>query len=226
MGKKKSSSSNNNSEEKVPVSDEPQQQVEEQAVIELHQVDTGDIMKVKQVLDETVIASLLDTCKLTENGYWSNVKLILMATACFFASVAQFAPVPFPESRPLLGVCGSIYFILSGVLQWILVTVDVDAIAIMNPIKGESKKLRIRTSFPRYTEFFTLIIEYEDRKQKEKDEKNKEFLPYVEQTWSVGKFFDVDGYFDAVGFDAAVAGVYQRFKNKKFDNKKEGKKND
>lgn len=41
----------------------------------------------------------------TENYYWDNIKLLLMVVACAFAMVAQFYPMPFPKSRPLLGVC-------------------------------------------------------------------------------------------------------------------------
>jgi hypothetical protein len=40
-----------------------------------------------------------------ENHYWDNIKLLLMMVACAFAMVAQFYPMPFPQSRPLLGVC-------------------------------------------------------------------------------------------------------------------------
>ena len=221
MGKKKSKEEDTSNTAAAPASGE-----ETAAVIELHQVDTGDIIKVKQVLDESVIASLIDACKLEENHYWSNIKLILMAAACVFASIAQFAPIPFPESRMLLGVCGTIYFIISGILQLILVFVDNDAIGIMKPQKEGEKGLRIRTLFPRYTEFYTLIIEYEDKKEKENDKSNTEYLPFVKETWSVGKFFDVDGYFDAAGFEAAVAGVYERFKNKQFDKEEDEKKND
>jgi hypothetical protein len=41
----------------------------------------------------------------SENYYWDNIKLLLMVVACAFAMVAQFYPMPFPQSRPLLGVC-------------------------------------------------------------------------------------------------------------------------
>lgn len=223
MGKKKSKE-DGASAPTAPVSSSTGE--EAAAVIELHQVDTGDIIKVKQVLDESVIASLIDACKLEENHYWSNIKLILMALACAFASVAQFAPIPFPDSRVILGICGSIYFIISGILQLIMVFVDHDAIGVMKPHKEGEKGIRIRTIFPRYTEFYTLIIEYEDKKEKETDKSNTENLPFVKETWSIGKFFDVDGYFDAVGFETAVAGVYERFKNKKFDKDEDDQKKD
>mmetsp|Transcript_6 Transcript_6/g.14 ORF Transcript_6/g.14 Transcript_6/m.14 type:complete len:225 (-) Transcript_6:140-814(-) len=189
----------------------------EESVIELHQVDTGDIIKVKQVLDETVVSTLITTCDLKENHRLGNIKLILMAVACAFAAVAQFAPVPFPENRPLLGVCGTIYFIISGILQLILWFVDEDAIMITYPDESikETKGLRVRTVFPRYTEFFTLMLEYEDNKELKK--KGQKPVEFVKETWSVGNFFDVDGYFDAAGFDKAVARVYERFKKKQFD---------
>jgi signal peptidase complex subunit 2 len=45
--------------------------------------------------------------------------------------------------------------------------------------------------------------------------------PFVEQKWSVGKFFDVDGMFDEVGLMEAVKQVYQRLEQGQYDN--EGK---
>lgn len=212
MGKKKSST-----KEEPPVPAKVEKSETEESVIELHQVDTGDIIKVKQVLDETVVSALANTSQLKENHHVGNVKLILMALACGFAAVAQFAPIPFPENRLLLGVCGTIYFILSGILQLILWFVEDDAIMITYPdgTSGEKKGLRVRTAFPRYTEFFTLMLEYEDRKELKK--KGESPVEFVKETWSVGNFFDVDGYFDAAGFDKAVDGVYERFKKKQFD---------
>ena len=69
-------------------------------------VDTGDSVKVKLTLDKAFVKAVL------EHGYGEhhsldNVKLLLMLAACIFAMVAQFWPLPFPKSRPLLGECCS-----------------------------------------------------------------------------------------------------------------------
>ena len=65
-------------------------------------VDTGDSVKVKQTLDEAVVKAVLDH-GYEEHHSLDNAKLLLMLVACSFAMVAQFWPIPFPASRPLLG---------------------------------------------------------------------------------------------------------------------------
>lgn len=67
-------------------------------------IETGDSVKVKQVLDECMVDSV------KESGYninygLENLKLFLMFLCCVFAMMAQFSPTPFPENLTLLGVC-------------------------------------------------------------------------------------------------------------------------
>lgn len=110
------------------------QEEEEEEVVEVyeevpqpHVIETGDSVKVKQVLDDSTMAAI------TEAGYeanynWENFKLFLMFLSCVFAMLAQFYPMPFPDSRLLLAVCCGSYFIISTVLQYIVVFVDKDTI--------------------------------------------------------------------------------------------------
>merc|ERR1712232_331624 len=109
----------------------------EEDEMELLQVDLGDMVKLKQVLDEAVASVLLE--KLDEDYRWDNFKLSIMALACIFAMVAQFAPIPFPESRPILGVCGCAYFFLSGVLQLIATFIDKDSILLTKPLSPDTE---------------------------------------------------------------------------------------
>ena len=74
----------------------------------------------------------------SQNFFWDNIKLSLMFFSCVFAMVAQFFPIPFPASRPLLGVCCVGYFVLSTVLQYIITYIDKDTIIITNPTKVNS----------------------------------------------------------------------------------------
>jgi hypothetical protein len=109
---------------------------EEEVVYEeekpLFTIETGDSIKVKQVLDDATIKAI------TEGGYeanysWENVKLLLMFVSCVFAMVAQFFPIPFPASRPLLAVCCAAYFIISTLLQYFVTFVDKDTILFTKP---------------------------------------------------------------------------------------------
>jgi len=206
--------------EEVDDNDDVENEEEEDA-LELLQVDTGDIVKLKQVLDETVAGTYLDGEQplLEEDHLLENIKLSLMTLACMFAVVAQFSPMPFPESRMMLGVCCVSYFILSGILQLLVTFIEKDAIIISKPpltgkYKMKDKGLRIRTDMPRFDEHYTLIIEYEGVPDS----------PITKQTWSVGKFFDAEGMFDEIFFMEAVELVLNRFEKGQYDNEKNSSK--
>jgi signal peptidase complex subunit 2 len=85
--------------------------------------------------------------------------------------VAQFYPMPFPDSRPLLGVCCAAYFIASSVLQFIVTYIEKDCIMTTNPIlegaaevnnktrAGGVHGIRICTNFPRFSYDYTISVQ-------------------------------------------------------------------
>jgi len=199
--------------------------------VELLQVDVGDVIKLKQVLDETVAAALLDPDgpALAEDQRSDNIKLVIMLLACSFAFVAQFAPLPFPESRPVLGLCCTAYFILSGILQLVTTFYDRDSIMATNPVEKakypaknsdvEKYGIRVRTQLPRFSEYYTVILEfqrYDGGKGKGGAAAAAAPGPYVSKTWSVGNFFDVDGFFAEDILMDEVEKVYDTFCQGKF----------
>jgi signal peptidase complex subunit 2 len=101
--------------------------VVEENVPQPHIIETGDSVKVKQVLDDALMAAVTDT-GFEANYSWDNMKLGLMFLSCVFAMAAQFYPMPFPESRLLLFCCCAAYFVISSVLQIIVVFVDKDTV--------------------------------------------------------------------------------------------------
>eukprot|EP00985_Skeletonema_marinoi_P021406 scaffold13131_cov107-Skeletonema_marinoi.AAC.3 len=218
-------------EEEVEESEE-EEEVEVEEEMELLQVDVGDVIKVKQILDEAVAETLVseelsahgDKVLIEEDYRHENIKLFLMALACVFASVAQFGlNSDFPNNRMWLGVCCASYFCLSGILQLIMTFIDKDCIMMTKPvsdkamaklIKSSGNKemdkygIRVRTQFPRFSEFYTVILEFQGK------EPTSEF---VKGTWSVGQFFDVEGYFDEEGLMDEIEKLYRRFEAGKFD---------
>jgi len=188
--------------------------------LELLQVDVGDIVKLKQVLDEAVFSALLDDPPLVEEDYTlENIKLLLMSLACACAAVGQFSPLPFPESRAILGACCIAYFTLSGILQLVLTFIERDTILITKPPKNgdykiKNKGLRIRSDLPRYDEHYSVTIEYD----------KMENSPFVKEAWSVGKFFDGEGMFDEVYFTEATQNLLKRLEKGQYDTY-ESKKN-
>lgn len=75
-------------------------------------IETGDMVKVEQVLDDAIYEAI-DELSLKRNMSSEYMKVAIMASSCVFASVAQFFPIPFPDNRPLLAVCvaGYDYFL-------------------------------------------------------------------------------------------------------------------
>lgn len=252
-------------EEDEDEEDEDVEGEDDEEEIELLKVETGDVVKVKQVLDESVAGTFLDVCFIRENHFMDNLKLSVMTIACAFASVAQFAPFNFPDSRIVLGSCCILYFVFSGVLQIITTFFDKDAIMITKPVKKEemqqdfeakkkrlleeqqheAKKsggdlrgknkddaivvdpppsisnsdmykygLRIRTALPRYSQYYTVVIQFQ----------NREDSPFVQQTWSVGQFFDKEGTFDEMGVMEEIEILFKRFAAGKYD--KESKRDE
>ena len=139
--------------EEVDVADEPQPRV----------IETGDSVKVKQVLDDATTETYVNEGVFEPNYVWENIKLVLMFLSCVFAMVAQFYPIPFPSSRPLLGVCCAMYFVLSSVLQFMITYIDKDIILVSKPEKSTGKTILVRTNFPRFQEYFTLVVQYQEK---------------------------------------------------------------
>ena len=215
------------------VEEDEDEEEDEEEEIELLQVDVGDMIKIKQILDETVAASILE--HIDEDYYLDNIKLVIMTAACAFAMVAQFAPIPFPESRIVLGLCCCCYFVLSGILQLITTFIDMDSILITKPLKkegtngnGKTKVLqvknkdlfeygvRVRSQFPRFSEWYTVALEFQ----------GKDKSPYVEQKWSVGQFFDKEGMFDEVGLQMEVDKLFARLASGDYTKDEDSKKKD
>lgn len=124
-----------------------------------HKIETGDSIKVKQVLDDSTMDAVVSLCGHAADYRLENLKLFFMFLSCVFAMVAQFYPIPFPASRPLLGVCCASYGILSTVLQYMITFVDKDTILLTNSSKDHPLALRIRTSFPRFQDEFVLTVQ-------------------------------------------------------------------
>eukprot|EP00904_Undaria_pinnatifida_P006321 jgi/Undpi1/2819/HiC_scaffold_14.g06196.m1 len=177
-------------------------------------VETGDTVKMKQVMDDAVIKAVLEM-GYDEDHTLNNAKLSVMALACVFAVTAQFWPQPFPESRPLLAVCCSCYFACSLGLHLIVTYWERDLI--LSTARGKTGSLRqgmqVRTDFPRFDERY--IVSVEERKPGAKP---------VEETWNVGRYFDLEGNFDEWGLGDAAKKLVGRLEKRVRDRAKKDKK--
>eukprot|EP00617_Octactis_speculum_P020161 CAMPEP_0185768344 /NCGR_PEP_ID=MMETSP1174-20130828/49149_1 /TAXON_ID=35687 /ORGANISM="Dictyocha speculum, Strain CCMP1381" /LENGTH=201 /DNA_ID=CAMNT_0028452993 /DNA_START=14 /DNA_END=619 /DNA_ORIENTATION=- len=172
------------------------------------QCEVGDFIKVKQTLDEAVVKAI-QGIDYNENYYWDNVKILLMVVACAFAMVAQFFPMEFPQSRPLLGVCCAAYFVASSILQLIDTYIEKDCIMTTEPKAGvdaASSGLRIRSNFARFQYEYELIVQ-----------KNLPESPASTSILLIYKYFTEDGWFDEDSFEADVAKAVRKFEVGKYD---------
>eukprot|EP00629_Pelagomonadales_sp_RCC1024_P012780 CAMPEP_0119271282 /NCGR_PEP_ID=MMETSP1329-20130426/7935_1 /TAXON_ID=114041 /ORGANISM="Genus nov. species nov., Strain RCC1024" /LENGTH=188 /DNA_ID=CAMNT_0007271327 /DNA_START=144 /DNA_END=706 /DNA_ORIENTATION=- len=163
--------------------------------------DTGDSLKVKQILDEAVVKAVLELGR-DEVHAIDSLKICIMVVACLFACAAQFAPIPFPKVRPVLGVCCSGYFIFSGVHQLVVKYIERDIIVVTKPHKGAKHGLRVRTDFPKFQDLFTVIVEHDAPDSKG-----------LEEQHCVGKFFDTGGYFYEQGVIDTVQKMVAKFQD-------------
>jgi len=72
----------------------------------------------------------------------------------------------------------------------------------------------LRSSLPRFSEWYTVTIEFQTPK---KEGDNTKPLRFVQQQWSVGQFFDKEGYFDEVGLTMEIEKLFDRFDQGKYD---------
>ena len=152
------------------------------------------------MLDDATIEHVVESCGYDANFAAENIKLALMFLSCVFAMVAQFYPKPFPENRPILGVCCAAYFILSTILQFIISYIDVDMVMTTLDKKeynGDDEKsfktlpaIVVRTDFQKYQEWFTLKVHYTTDKSDAKVNKRISVAKMY-----VGKYFTEAGEF-------------------------------
>jgi signal peptidase complex subunit 2 len=206
----------------------------EEETRELPEVEVGDFVKVKQSFDESVVKAVLEM-DYVEDHYWDNIKLGLMVVACLFAMVAQFYPMPFPESRPLLGVCCVAYFTASTILQMIVTYIEKDCIMTTLPIPSSSSSsdkdkdedckinknraggiygLRISTTFPRFSYDFTVIVQ--ENIKEDTTPPPPTLGDMCSMRFKIHDYLTEDGKFDDERFERNVQSVIKDFENKDF----------
>mmetsp|Transcript_10159 Transcript_10159/g.11655 ORF Transcript_10159/g.11655 Transcript_10159/m.11655 type:complete len:187 (-) Transcript_10159:177-737(-) len=173
-------------------------------------IDLYDETSIKRTLDEQT-CKILEELGYAEDFFWSNIKLMLMVLACCAGLTAQFYPLPFPESTPVVTVCCAVYGCVMVLLQLIAWIVEKDYIMFGN-YQNESKdsitinKLKVKSTFPSFQEIYTLTFEVYDGKNKKVDSS--------ELKSSVGAYFSESGEFDRHTLKADLQKALKRLKSK------------
>jgi signal peptidase complex subunit 2 len=106
---------------------------------------------------------------------------------------------------------------LSGILQFVTTYIDKDAILLTTAdTEGKHKNallkqhgLRVRTNFPRFSEYYSVILEFATPK-------DVSIPHFVEETWSVGNFFDKEGHFYEAGIMEETRLLFGRLDAQKY----------
>ena len=126
---------------------------------------------------------------MSEDHRAGDAKLALMYVAIACGCVAQFSPVPFPASRPLLAACAAAYFALSAVYQWWVWFVERDTVYVSWPA-APAPPLLLRSRLPKFDDVYAVDAECPRGRA------------VISARASVGKFFTKKGDFSRAHFDA------------------------
>ena len=170
-------------------------------------VDTGDQNAVKQALDDVLLKGI-EHMGYSEDMRQQNLKLKIMVFASVVASMAQFKDKldknwEFPKNMTLLYVGCSLYFIASGILQYMIMYMERDVIGFFGAKKdvgGGGGGMAVHTTFGRFTDQYEVTLVTRDNSGR-----------CLSKEYSVGEFFDLDGNLDEMEFVQAVRKLVNRF---------------
>lgn len=144
----------------------------------------GDTATIKRLLDDHVAEVLQGELKYEEDVALSNVKLVVGFAGVGAALASHVYPKPFPHNWWVLLGCCAWYFAMSGVLQFLLSYVELEAFLQLKPRAAQTAGLNIASSLPRFSDRYSLAISP---------------LPHGSLSmWSAPKFRHVPGGADGV----------------------------
>mmetsp|Transcript_20595 Transcript_20595/g.53215 ORF Transcript_20595/g.53215 Transcript_20595/m.53215 type:complete len:234 (-) Transcript_20595:102-803(-) len=124
----------------------------------------GDTATMKRLLDDHVAEVLQGELKYEEDVALSNLKLVIGFAGVGAALVSHVYPRPFPQNWHVLLACCAWYFLMSGVLQFLLSYVELEAFLQLKPKPQPHAQqkpgvgLNVASSMPRFTDVYTLAL--------------------------------------------------------------------
>lgn len=189
--------------------DEGEDEDEEKTVVNL-----AEQPAVRHCMDDMAARTMLDY-GFEEDHSSSNKKLAVGLLACVAVAVSHFAPVPFPDSIPLLWACIAAYSACALYLQYVFFFVEGDTL-----LRSKEKKRGLqpmqyfpatlfRAEMGRFEPEYRLVAELVD----------KEAFGEVEEELKLTAtdYFDSNGAFYHREFSDAVLGLCERIHKRAVD---------
>eukprot|EP00873_Tetraselmis_striata_P038613 jgi/Tetstr1/458877/TSEL_004385.t1 len=172
----------------------------------------GDSASLKRCVDEAAASAVIDQ-GYDEDHFHSNVRIGLGLVACVFALAAQFWPGTFPDNSNVLIACVVGYIVFSIILNTYSATYEGDVILFTTPKEGSSFStgLAMTTLLKRYSDELTIEIRSKDPKARRKA---------VEKTYSVCRWFDVNGIMAKDKLEADVLKLLRMYESGESESKK------
>eukprot|EP00193_Tetraselmis_chui_P018070 CAMPEP_0177781724 /NCGR_PEP_ID=MMETSP0491_2-20121128/18028_1 /TAXON_ID=63592 /ORGANISM="Tetraselmis chuii, Strain PLY429" /LENGTH=274 /DNA_ID=CAMNT_0019301859 /DNA_START=244 /DNA_END=1063 /DNA_ORIENTATION=- len=164
----------------------------------------GDSASLKRCVDEATAMVVIEQ-GYEEDHFHSNVRIALGIVACAFAIAAQL-PGSFPDNWNLLCGCVVGYLVFSVILNWYSATYEEDVILFTKPKEGSSfgSGLAVTTLMKRYSDVVTIVIRSKDTSVSRES---------VEETYSVCKWFDVNGVMSKDNIKSDVLKVLRAYES-------------
>mmetsp|Transcript_28880 Transcript_28880/g.81337 ORF Transcript_28880/g.81337 Transcript_28880/m.81337 type:complete len:201 (-) Transcript_28880:238-840(-) len=172
----------------------------------LHVTNLGDTASLKRCVDEATALVVLSQ-GYEEDVFFSNVRIVLGVLACACALTAQFWPSPFPNNWTLTAACVAGYCLFSVALNWHVNANEGDAILFTHCKDGSPANgpgLRVSTEMLRYSDEITIVIGPKDASSAK---------PIVRETFSVCRWFDVNGLMEKDVIHKDVMAILKRYES-------------
>jgi len=147
-------------------------------------INIFDLNMVKQVMDDHAKGVILE--EFTEDSSYSNKKLVLGVFGCSLALLSHYAPIPFPHNIPLLIGCAILYFMCSGILQYMATYIERDIILTTEQHLGKALVLHSNIELAANLQNVTYHLELCDAKTEKGTKLEMSVVDYFDRT---GKFY-------------------------------------
>eukprot|EP01137_Pigoraptor_chileana_P019758 Opistho-2@81228 len=124
-------------------------------------IDLYDAAGIKNGLDDTIRAYVIEDLGYNEDHRYTDLKLALCGIASLFSAVALVYNffVPFPDCKPVLATCAIGYFLITGFVTVLSMFYEKNTIIVARE-PGTQDVLEVESRLPRFDENYSVTLHY------------------------------------------------------------------